>query len=75
MVRSSCEAWQVMRAETPQLFWRSRRGNPVNAFYFAESDGCLKQPRWKVFWYGLAGYDAIARCVAHCDERIPTLTD
>ncbi|NUS37957.1 MAG: acetylglutamate kinase [Lysobacter sp.] len=67
--------WQVMRAETPRLFWRSRRGNPVNAFYFAESDGCLKQPRWKVFWYGLDGYDAIARCVAHCDARIPTLTD
>lgn len=67
--------WQVMRAETPRLFWRSRRGNPVNAFYFAEADGCLKQPRWKVFWYGLDGYDAIARCVAHCDARIPTLTD
>jgi len=67
--------WHVMRAETPTLFWRSRRGNPVNAFYFAEADGCLKQPRWKVFWYGLEGYDAIARCVAHCDARIPTLTD
>lgn len=67
--------WQVMRAETPRLFWRSRRGNPVNAFYFSESDGCLKQPRWKVFWYGLEGYDAIARCVAHCEARIPTLTD
>jgi acetylglutamate kinase len=67
--------WHVMRAETPRLFWRSRRGNPVNAFYFAEADGCLKQPRWKVFWYGLEGYDAIARCVAHCDARIPTLTD
>ena len=67
--------WQVMRAETPALFWRSRRGNPVNAFYFSESDGCLKQPRWKVFWYGLDGHDAIVRCVAHCDARIPTLTD
>jgi acetylglutamate kinase len=67
--------WHVMRAETPRLFWRSRRGNPVNAFYFAEADGCLKQPRWKVFWYGLEGYDAIARCVAHCDARIPTLAD
>ena len=26
-----------MREENPRLFWRSRRGNPVNAFYFAES--------------------------------------
>ncbi|MBV8158862.1 MAG: acetylglutamate kinase, partial [Dyella sp.] len=45
--------WQVMREENPQLFWRSRHGNNVNHFYYAESDGCLKQPRWKVFWYGI----------------------
>ena len=67
--------WQVMRAEHPQLFWRSRHGNPVNHFYYAESDGCLKQPRWKVFWYGLDNFDAIARCVAHCATRQPTLQE
>jgi bifunctional N-acetylglutamate synthase/kinase len=67
--------WQVMRAEHPQLFWRSRHGNPVNHFYYAESDGCLKQPRWKVFWYGLDNFDAIARCVAHCAARQPTLQE
>src|SRR5574337_1076582 len=66
--------WQVMREENPRLFWRSRHGNPVNIFYYAESDGCLKQPRWKVFWYGLDGnFDTIARCVAHCAQRQPTL--
>lgn len=67
--------WQVMREENPQLFWRSRHGNPVNPFYYAESEGCLKQPRWKVFWYGLDGFDTIARCVAHCATRQPTLQD
>lgn len=67
--------WQVMREETPQLFWRSRRGNPVNAFYFAESDGCIKLAKWKVFWYGIDGFDAIERCVEHCRERAPTLVD
>lgn len=66
--------WQVMREENPQLFWRSRHNNQVNIFYYAESDGCLKQPRWKVFWYGLDGnFDTIARCVAHCAQRQPTL--
>ncbi|HET8554539.1 MAG TPA: acetylglutamate kinase [Rhodanobacteraceae bacterium] len=66
--------WQVMREENPRLFWRSRHGNAVNAFYDAESEGCLKQPRWKVFWYGLDGdFDTIARCVAHCEQRQPTL--
>ncbi len=66
--------WQVMREENPRLFWRSRHGNAVNPFYYAESDGCLKQTMWKVFWYGLGGsFDTIARCVAHCAQRQPTL--
>jgi acetylglutamate kinase len=66
--------WQVMREENPRLFWRSRHGNAVNPFYYAESEGCLKQPMWKVFWYGLDGnFDTIARCVAHCAQRRPTL--
>jgi acetylglutamate kinase len=67
--------WQEMRAQTPALFWRSRRGNPVNPFYFAECDGCLKQPRWKVFWYGHDDLAGIARCVEHCATRPPTLEE
>jgi acetylglutamate kinase len=66
--------WQVMRAENPRLFWRSRYGNPVNAFYYEEAEGCLRQPQWRVFWYGLDGdFSAIGRCVAHCAQRAPTL--
>ena len=65
--------WQVMREENPRLFWRSRHGNLVNHFYYAESDGCYKQERWKVFWYGLPDFETIQRCVAHCATRPPTL--
>ncbi len=65
--------WQVMRRENPRLFWRSRHGNPVNPFYYAQSDGCLKRPRWKVFWYGIDDLDAIVRCVACCAARASTL--
>jgi len=65
--------WNVMREETPQLFWRSRHNNQVNIFYYAESDGCIKQEKWKVFWYGITGFDHIERCVAHCATRQPTL--
>ncbi|MCF7220838.1 acetylglutamate kinase [Marilutibacter chinensis] len=65
--------WQVMREQNPGLFWRSRNGNPVNPFYFAESDGCLRQEKWRVFWYGMEGFDAIARCVEHCASRTVTL--
>ncbi|GAB3385510.1 acetylglutamate kinase [Lysobacter fragariae] len=67
--------WQVMRDENPRLFWRSRRGNPVNGFYFAESDGCIKEEKWKVFWYGLEGFAEIAHCVEHCRSRPATLKD
>ena len=67
--------WLVMREQNPQLFWRSRAGNQVNPFYDAECDGSLKQPRWKVYWYGMVGFDTIARCVAHCATRQPTLVD
>ena len=65
--------WNVMREETPQLFWRSRHNNQVNIFYYAESDGCIKQEKWKVFWYGLDGFEQIQRCVAHSETRRPTL--
>ena len=67
--------WNVMREETPQLFWRSRHNNQVNIFYYAESDGCYKQEKWKVFWYGLDGFDEIRKAVAHCATRPATLLE
>ncbi|WP_440225807.1 acetylglutamate kinase [Dokdonella sp. MW10] len=65
--------WNVMREETPQLFWRSRHHNQVNIFYYAESDGCFKQEKWKVFWYGMDDFEQISHCVAHCSTRPATL--
>ena len=67
--------WQVMREQNPRLFWRSRRGNPVNAFYYAEADGCLKQEKWKVFWYGMDDFENVRGCVQHCAARPATLED
>jgi len=68
--------WQVMRAENPRLFWRSRHGNRINAFYHEQSDGCFKEGGFKVFWYGLgADFGTIERCVAHCAQRKATLIE
>ena len=67
--------WNVMHEETPKLFWRSRHSNPVNIFYYAVSDGCFKQEKWKVFWYGIEDFSEVERCVAHCRGRAPTLVD
>ena len=67
--------WQLMREQNPTLFWRSRHGNPVNIFYDAESDGCIKREKWKVYWYGAAGFDLIERYVGSCSARPATLED
>ena len=66
-------AWQVMRADTPQLFWRSRADNPINEFYFDEADGCLKGDKWNVFWYGLESFAEIRFAVDHCRARPASL--
>lgn len=72
--------WQLMREAQPKLFWRSRQGNPVNAFYDAEADGSVKQERWRAYWYGLGdldreGLETIRHCLEHCRQRPATLTD
>ncbi|MCB1553029.1 MAG: acetylglutamate kinase [Xanthomonadales bacterium] len=66
-------AWQVMRAEHPQLFWRSRPGNAINEFYLSESDGHMKGERWNVFWYGLESFEQVQYAVDHCRARPATL--
>lgn len=65
--------WQVMHAENPRLFWRSRRGNAVNEFYFANSDGAIRDERWTVFWYGITDWDEIRAAVEHARGRAVTL--
>lgn len=65
--------WHVMRPENPQLFWRSRRDNPVNDFYFANCDGALRDPHWTIFWYGIGELDAVQRAIEHARRRPATL--
>lgn len=67
--------WEVMRAENPSLFWRSRRGNVINEFYFANADGAHKHDAWTVFWYGLPGWEAVRFAVERAIARPPTLLD
>ncbi len=64
--------WDVMRAENSGLFWRSRRGNPVDDFYFQNADGASKDAEWTVFWYGIDAWDDVGRAVAHALGRRPT---
>jgi acetylglutamate kinase len=67
--------WQVMREAHPRLFWRSRHHNVINIFYYAESDGCYKEPAWKVFWYGMRDLTDVERCIERSRARLATLAD
>jgi bifunctional N-acetylglutamate synthase/kinase len=62
-------AWSVMRLQTPKLFWRSRRDNPINEFYMQSSDGCMKFAHWTVFWYGMDNFAEIQQAVDYCLQR------
>ncbi len=66
-------AWKFVKAQNPQMFWRSRNTNPINDFYFEEADGCIKGEPWNVFWYGLSDFESVQYAVTHCRERQATL--
>jgi bifunctional N-acetylglutamate synthase/kinase len=55
--------WARMRKDNPKLFWRSRRTNAVNAWYFQQADGSYQSDEWTVFWCGLSGFSEIENCV------------
>jgi len=44
--------WNRLKEAAPQLFWRSRVGNPINAFYFSEAEGNVRSGQWHIFWIG-----------------------
>jgi acetylglutamate kinase len=67
--------WDVMRAENPTLFWRSKRGNGVNDFYFANAEGARKEGGWTVFWYGIDDWASIRGAVGTALARRATLLD
>ena len=51
------DLWNQVTAEYPELFWRSRKGNPFNAWYTRRCDGLQRTGEWTVFWTGLSAED------------------
>jgi acetylglutamate kinase len=49
--------WHQLRDQYPQLYWRARADNPINAWYFKQADACLRKNDWLV--YGI-GFDDIS---------------
>lgn len=48
------DLWEAAVAETPVVFWRARRTNPIGEWYARLCDGLLRVPDWTVYWKGLA---------------------
>ncbi len=67
--------WQCMRQDNPKVFWRSQTINPVNGWYFQQSDGSYRTPKWTVFWCGMNDFDEITRCVQTALEMPASLKD
>lgn len=44
--------WKQLVAYAPRLYWRSRRNNPINEFYFATCDSAIKHGEWTIFQRG-----------------------
>ena len=51
------DIWNRTVMEYPSLFWRSRVGNPFNAWYMRRCDGMQRTGEWTVFWTGLDAND------------------
>jgi len=67
--------WARMQRDNPKLFWRARRENEINPWYFQKSEGSFSSSRWTVFWYGLSDFDEIKACVDHALRLPATLRE
>lgn len=65
--------WRRLTQEYPNLFWRSRKDNPVNKWYFERSDGSFvctdgNGKEWFCFFYGSAGLQGIESYRSVCES-------
>lgn len=66
--------WNRITDDMPRLFWRSRAGNPLNAWYFKRAEGSWRRGEWVVFWYGMDTAEEIAACRDHATS-LPITVD
>jgi acetylglutamate kinase len=45
--------WQVLRAQFPVFYWRSRNANPITNWYFQQADTSFRSGPWVVFTIGI----------------------
>lgn len=61
--------WNKIVERHPRLFWRSRTGNPINAWYMQQADGMRRADGWLVFWRGIHAPGEIERAIERALSR------
>ncbi len=56
------DLWEALVADTPVVFWRARRTNPISEWYVKLCDGLARFEDWTVYWKGIAP-DAIPAAI------------
>lgn len=54
--------WQTLIKRCPQLYWRSRVGNPVTKWYYEQADASFTEGGWVAFSKGIQDPEQIWRC-------------
>jgi acetylglutamate kinase len=65
--------WNRLVADEPRFFWRARRTNPINRWYFDVAEGAQKRGDWAVFWVGGFSHDEIEDLVEIALAYPPTM--
>ncbi len=47
------DLWDALAADTPVVFWRARRTNPISEWYGKLCDGLMRLPDWTIYWKGV----------------------
>ncbi|MGJ8563624.1 MAG: hypothetical protein ACSHXY_08725 [Alphaproteobacteria bacterium] len=63
------DLWDVMTAQVPAFFWRSRRANPFNEWYMRHCEGMQVSGDWRVFWVGLSAPEIPGAILAAANAR------
>ena len=61
--------WRELRRRFDQLYWRSRGDNPINSWYYRQSDVSVRHGAWRVFACGVQPGPVLEHCVADATAR------
>jgi acetylglutamate kinase len=67
--------WQALIHRCPQLYWRSRTGNPITPWYFDQADASFTEDKWVAFSVGIHDFEQLRRCKEDCLARAESWED